>query len=52
MTSADLHSTTHLRAAAWVPDDVEDRPYEHRDRPGPPIGSGNAARTRTSRRSW
>ena len=29
MTSADLHSTTHLRAAAWVPDDVEDRPYEH-----------------------
>ncbi len=28
MTSADLHPTTHLRAAAWVPDDVEDRPYE------------------------
>jgi hypothetical protein len=28
MTSAELHPTTHLRAAAWVPDDVEDRPYE------------------------
>ena len=28
MTSADLHPSTHLRAAAWVPDDVEDRPYE------------------------
>lgn len=28
MTSADLHPSTHLRASAWVPDDVEDRPYE------------------------
>lgn len=28
MTNRDLHPTTHLRAAAWVPDDVEDRPWE------------------------
>ena len=28
MTSPDLHPSTHLRAAAWVPDDVEDRPWE------------------------
>ncbi|GJJ24063.1 hypothetical protein [Mycolicibacterium mageritense] len=28
MTTADLHPSTHLRAAAWVPDDVEDRPWE------------------------
>lgn len=28
MTNTDLHPSTHLRAAAWVPDDVEDRPWE------------------------
>ena len=28
MNSTDLHPSTHLRAAAWVPDDVEDRPWE------------------------
>ncbi|TQR82383.1 hypothetical protein D8S82_32355 [Mycobacterium hodleri] len=28
MTADDLHPFTHLRAAAWVPDDVEDRPWE------------------------
>lgn len=28
MTTADLHPSNHLRAAAWVPDDVEDRPWE------------------------
>lgn len=29
MTADDLHPTsTHLQAAAWVPDDVEDRPWE------------------------
>jgi hypothetical protein len=29
MNTADLHPTTFLRAAAWVPDDVEDRPWDH-----------------------
>ena len=28
MAAEDLHPSTHLRAAAWVPDDVEDRPWE------------------------
>jgi hypothetical protein len=28
MTAADLHPSTHLRAAAWVPDDVEERPWD------------------------
>ncbi|MCG2803679.1 MAG: hypothetical protein L6311_16530 [Cellulomonas sp.] len=25
---ADLHPTTHLQAAAWVPDDDPERPWE------------------------
>lgn len=29
MNTADLHPSTFLRAAAWVPDDVEDRPWDH-----------------------
>lgn len=28
MTDAGLHPSTHLRAAAWVPDDVEERPWD------------------------
>jgi len=28
MVADDSHPSTHLRAAAWVPDDVEDRPSD------------------------
>jgi hypothetical protein len=31
--TADLHRSTHLRAAAWVPDDDPERPWEHAIRP-------------------
>lgn len=39
MTADDLDPSFHLWTAAWIPDDIEDRPWEEGPRPQCRVGS-------------